>query len=113
MQPTHKDVCLDATLELQSAQRSVHNGGIQVAAALRGSVQGHFAKDAKDHGNIVRRKAPQNVLFSPELPKIQPRRVDVQDFSEVALLDQSVELGDRRVVLENVPHHQHGALRVS
>ena len=90
MQPAHKDVGFHAVLKFQGTQRGVHNRRIQVTAALRRRESRYFAKDTKDHGDIMRRKTPQNVLFGPELSQIQARRINVLDFSKMAQLDQPV-----------------------
>ena len=103
MQPAHKDVGFHTVPKLQSTQRGVHNGRIQVTTALSRRKEGVLRPGyTENHGNVVWGKAPQNVLFGTELSEIQARRVDILDFSEMALLDQSVELDDCRVVFENM-----------
>src|SRR5438132_2728338 len=59
----------------------------------------------------MRGEAPENIFLSPYLPDVQAVGIQIVDLSECALLNQRLQLQDRRVIPENVADHENPAPR--
>jgi hypothetical protein len=52
-------------------------------------------------------QAGERVLLTPDLPEVLPVAVQVEHVSELARLDQLLQLAHARVIEQQVPWHQH------
>src|SRR5215813_3346695 len=110
MQPADEDMCLHAACTIQEGERNVGNRMIEIAAALRSHRRWIFSEQMNDCRNIMRRKAPKNILFGPELAEIKPRRTYVFDPAEFARSNQAAQLNNRRMIVQQVADHQNAGL---
>ena len=93
------------------AQRDVADAVIQVSAALAGDARRHLVEERQHHGDVVRSKAPQDVLLGPYLSDIETIGIQIVDLSECAASNQFLQLQDGRVIPQDVPDHQNSAVR--
>ena len=75
MKPAHKNVRVNAAGKLKLTERDVEDIAIQMRAALAGNPARLFIQQGQNHRDVMRRKAPQNVLFRPNLADVQPVRI--------------------------------------
>ena len=47
-----------------------------------GDARGHFVQQRQHHGNVVRRKTPQDVFLSPYLADVEAIGIQVVDLSQ-------------------------------
>ena len=64
----------------KQAYRDVGDLVMEVVAALRVYCIRHLSHQTQDHRYIMRRKGPQNVLFTADFPEIQTVRIDIFEF---------------------------------
>ena len=92
MQPRHEDVRALAAREEQV--RSGHVGDLLVeVVAADGLYRFRLLADQRqDHRQVVRREAPQDVLFAPDLPEIEAVRIEILEPPQRALAHQFLQL---------------------
>ena len=111
MQPADEHVGLDPTREVEVAQGDVKDVAIQIGSALARDTNRHLVEQRQHHRDVVRGKAPENVLLGANLADVQTVGVEVVDLSEGAVANQLLQLQDRGVISENVSDHEDSALR--
>ena len=111
MQPAHEDVGLNAARKNKVADRDVADALIQVRAALTCDARRHFVHERQHHRDVVRREAPEDVFFGPDLADVQAVRIEIVDLAERAVSNQPLQPENGRVVLQDVADHQHTAFR--
>ena len=81
--------------------RLAHVGG-----ALGDALHGLLADQVQGDRDVVGPEAPEGVLVGPQLAEVESVAVDVVEVAQLAGVDQLLQAGDCRVVLEQVPDHQ-------
>src|ERR1041385_6985578 len=102
MEPRNVNVGADAVVKKHVRDRDVGNVRLNVAAATGAHLKRHVTYQAKDHCNIVRREAPQNILFSSNLPEVEPVGIDISDLTEDTGANQIAQLCNGRMILQYV-----------
>ena len=108
VQPTDEDVPADAALEFQAAQGHVDHAGGEVALAVGLGGDRFLAQEVEDDGDVVRGKAPEDVLLGADQAHVEAIGIKVEKLPHLALLDQLAEFHDRGMVEEDMSDHQHG-----
>src|SRR4051812_1173115 len=93
--------------EAQVAEHHVLDPLAHVALAHGPALGGLLARDPQHHRDVVGPQGPQRVLVRAQLAEVETVGVHVADVAELAGVGKLLELLDSRVVLEQVPHHQH------
>ena len=75
---------------------------LDVGATAADHLERGATHEPQDHRDVMRRKAPEDVLLAPDLPQVEPVRVEVEDLPELTAREQLADPPDRRVVLEHV-----------
>src|SRR5208283_1594505 len=109
VQPADEDVCAHAAGKFEVTQCDVSDTAVQISAALAGNVRGHFIQQSQDHGDIVRGKTPEDVFFGADFADVEPVGVEIIDLSQMTVLNQLLQLEDRRVVTQDVANHENAA----
>jgi hypothetical protein len=65
-----------------------------------------ISDQGQDHGDIVRCKTPQNVLFPPHLPEVEPIGIDILQPAKIAPIHELFQLQECRVILQQVTDHK-------
>ena len=112
VQPTDENVRLHAARKIEVAQRDVADTVIEIGAALARDTRRHLVQERQHHGDVVRSKAPQDVLLGPYLSDVETIGIQVVDLSKCAAPNQFLQLQDGRVIPENVPDHENSAVRL-
>ena len=68
------------------------------------------ADQPQQHRDVVGRERPEAVLFTAKAPQVETVGVHISDTPERPISHHLVELVDRRMIVEEVPHHQHQPL---
>src|SRR5919201_5222490 len=100
MQPAYEDVGTNAAAELACRERRICNLRTDVATAMSSNSLRIFFEQGQNHGNIMRREAPQDVLLGAQLANIQARGIDVLHADQLAFAHQSLQFPDGRMGLE-------------
>ena len=69
--------------------------------------RGLLAGEVQQDRDVVRAQAPERVLVGAQLAEVQAVAVDVVDVAQLAGVRDLLELVDARVVLQQVPDHEH------
>lgn len=93
--------------ELQMRGGHVGDGLVQVVAARGQDPRGLLARQGEDHGDVVGREGPEDVLLAPDLAQIQAVGIDVIDPAQLARGGHVLEPDKGRVVLEQMADHEH------
>ncbi len=110
MQPRDEDMRPHAAGEVEQADGGVCNLAVEVVAALGLDGFWHFAEQAKDNGNIMRRERPEDILLPPQLAQVEPVGVDVLDAAQPARVNQLLQLQHCRMIPEQMADHENAAL---
>ena len=78
---------------------------VSLTAAIH--ADGNFLQNVKDDGDIVRRQVPRHVDILLKESQVQPARTDVAKLTNVAAINDFLDLPDRRRIKEGVPNHEH------
>src|SRR5918992_3946640 len=89
------------------AEDHVLDAVVHIALAHRAALVRLLGGEPQDHGHVVCAERPEGVLVAAQLTQVEPVRVDIAHFAELAGLDQLVHLLDAGVVLEKMPDHEH------
>src|SRR5262249_17731321 len=106
VQPADEDVGPDARSEMETGNRDVGKVGRDVAPAATRDLDGKLPRQPKDHGDVGRCETPEGVFLDPDPSEVEAIRVDVVDLTESPLRDQTSQLEDGRMVVEEVTDHQ-------
>src|SRR4051795_6957033 len=109
IQPGEMEVGGEPGGEAQVAEHDVLDAGAHVGLAARVELGGLLVGEVQEDRDVVGAERPQRVLVRPQLPEVEPVRVDVVDVAELAGVGDLLELRDARVVLEQVADHQRPA----
>src|SRR5215475_5801258 len=71
MQPADKKMGLNSTIKFAGGQRSVCNLRIKVTASVRSNARWHFVQQIQNCGDVMGRKAPEDILLCTKLAQIQ------------------------------------------
>ena len=112
MEPRHENVGVLAARKREMRGGDVGHRLRQVVGADRGDAFGLLADQRQDHRNVVRREAPQDALLAPDLPEIEPARVEVAQPAELAVAYRLLQPDEGSVVLQQMADHQ-GAFALS
>lgn len=103
MQPSGKNMCIDAAGETQHCDRKV---GARRAQRVGGEAA-HFARqpphDPQHDCEVVWGDVPQCILLGPHSAEVEPARVKQAKAAKPAALDPPPEHGSGRMVFEDVP----------
>jgi hypothetical protein len=113
MQPGHKDMGFYPTRKREKAHCDISNLVVQVIAAVRVYRFRHLTHQAKDDGDIVRCKGPEDILFPTDLPQVEPGRIDILEPAESPCLNQFLELEHRWMIPEEMANHEHALMLYS
>ena len=105
VEPADVDVRAHAALEQQLQVCDVVDVVLHAGAAPSADRNRCRAHHVHEDRNVVGCEVPDDVGSSLEQAQVEPRRVDVVDASELAVLDQAAQLLHGRVVQERVPDH--------
>ena len=110
VEPGDEHVGLEPAGELQVGGGDVRDLLVEIIAAGGHDRLGLFLGQAEDHGDVVWSKAPEDVLFPPDLAEAQAVRVDVVYPPQLAFADELLEPDEGGVVLQEMPHHEDALL---
>ena len=96
----------DPALESQSAQGHVYDPRREITLPLGFHGDRLLLKKVQDHGDVVRREAPQYVLLGANQTHVEPIGVAVEHAAELAFVDELAEPDDGRMVKQDVPDHE-------
>ena len=111
IQPAHEHVRANAAGKAHRGQSCVGHavGEVRIPRAddpLRDLTPGQ----GQDDGDVVRSETPEGVFLAANLAQVQPVRGDVVQLAHVPGRQHGLELLNARMILQQVPHHQHQAL---
>src|SRR5687768_14213699 len=86
---------------------------MKIIPALSFHLDRHFAEQAQDHRNVMRREGPQNVLLAADFPEIQSVRINVLDSAQLSGLDERVQFQNGRMVPEKMADHKNAVTPAS
>ncbi len=109
VEPAQMQVGRQSGGEAQEAEDDVLDPRADVGLAVGHHLIGLLAGQVEHHRDVVRAEAPERVLVGAQLAQVQAVAVDVVDLAQLAGVGQLLELLHARVVLEQVPDHQHAA----
>jgi hypothetical protein len=109
MQPGNVDVRVDARGEAQVHKRRGGDRGMKMERALGMDAYRRFARQCQDHGNIVGRETPEDILLAPHFAQIQAVGIYVAQAAKRALAHQRMHLQECGMILQQVADHQHEA----
>lgn len=66
---------------------------------------------SENHGDVMGGERPQGVLLPPDLPQVEPVRIDVIHPSQLAGFHEFFQTDESGVILKKVPHHEDPAAR--
>nr|WP_254126842.1 hypothetical protein [Aquihabitans sp. G128] len=84
----------------------VGHAAVEEAGSRGGHLVGLLADEGEQHGEVVGGEAPERVLLLADAPEVQAVGVEVAELAQRPPLHELLELQERRVVLQQVPHHQ-------
>src|SRR5688572_1180417 len=101
MQPAYENVALHSAWEIEVAQGNVKDVAIQIGAAFARNTSGDLIQQRQHHGNVMRGKAPKDVLLRPYLPDVETVGIQIVYLSQHSLLDQILQLHDGGMISQN------------
>jgi len=106
MQPADENVSDGVAGIGQDRHRAVVNVGLQKDAAARDHLGGQPADEVLEDGDVVRREAPEDVLFLAHGPQVEAVAVEVFEPADLAALDELADLADGGMEQQHVADHQ-------
>ena len=98
--------------EAEVAEDDVLDAFLEKRLAARPDLGRLLPEQQQDHRQVVDAEAAKRVLLRPDRAEVLPVAVDVEDVSEVAGVDDLLQLPYARVVEEQVTGHEHPLSRL-
>src|SRR3954452_8658512 len=98
--------------EAQVAEDDVFDAFRQEVAALRNRCLGLLVEQVEDHREVVHSERPERVLVRAHNAEVLPVAVHAQHLSELAGVDELLQLPHSRVVEQEMSRHEHEVARL-
>ncbi len=106
VQPRDEYVRALAARESQVRGRDIRDRRVKMVAPDGADAVGLRADQGQDHGEVVRREGPEDVLLAPDSAEVEPIGIDVLNEPQPALPEQRSQRQEGRMVLHEMAHHQ-------
>src|SRR5262252_4234662 len=102
MKPAYKHMTSDAGRKLEIGHGHIRDLCLKVSATGGRDYTGHRTHEPENDREVVRRKAPEDVLLAPHLAEVQTIGIDVTKLSKLAVGDQLSQPQNGGVIFEQM-----------